>query len=177
MTVTRRVSPADGGYRSSHIFDGASISRPVGSFQICDITDPLLKSIASNPIYVRSECDVSPWCRLSPVRHCLIGITMRQISTGWYIYEAERVMHQILKRKFDGLFNGTPVSDMDCEDLLLALPSSDRDARGAREGSTMWLIRPKYKKSHARPLVRTSETEEQKVSCEFMVLQLSCTGR
>lgn len=43
----------------SHVFNGISVDRNVGNYQLCDITDPYLAEIIRNEDYVLDECHVS----------------------------------------------------------------------------------------------------------------------
>ena len=45
--------------RLSHIFDGKTLTKETAAFQICDITDPMLKSMIDDPEALRESCDVS----------------------------------------------------------------------------------------------------------------------
>lgn len=42
----------------SHIFDGVNQSRETATFQLCDITDPMLKEMIEDEDAVRDECNV-----------------------------------------------------------------------------------------------------------------------
>lgn len=44
--------------RTSHIFDGKALYNEQTGFQICDITDPLLKMLLSDDASIRDEYDV-----------------------------------------------------------------------------------------------------------------------
>lgn len=52
LILTRRKS------RSSHIFDGQTLTKETAAFQLCDITDPMLKNMIENLDGLRSVCDV-----------------------------------------------------------------------------------------------------------------------
>lgn len=43
----------------SHIFDGVHASSETAAFQLCDITDPMLKEMIEDENGVRDECNVS----------------------------------------------------------------------------------------------------------------------
>ena len=45
--------------RTSHIFDGKTVSKETAAFQLCDIIDPMLKGMIEDPDAVRDTCDVS----------------------------------------------------------------------------------------------------------------------
>lgn len=42
----------------SHIFNGVSVDRNVGNYQLCDVTDPYLANLIRNEDYVLEECHV-----------------------------------------------------------------------------------------------------------------------
>ena len=44
--------------RSSHIFDGQTLTKETAAFQLCDITDPMLKNMIENLDGLRDVCDV-----------------------------------------------------------------------------------------------------------------------
>lgn len=71
----------------------------IGHFQLCDISDPLLKSLIDSPDGVLSACSSDP-------------------NEGWYAYDYLEQIRQILRRKWQGLLNGVKVSTAECEDLL-----------------------------------------------------------
>lgn len=45
--------------RVSHIFDGVTPSKETAAFQLCDITDPMIKAMVDDPEEVRDVCNVS----------------------------------------------------------------------------------------------------------------------
>lgn len=83
----------------SHEFDGEHVYGKIGHFQLCDISDPLLKSLIDSPDGVLSACSSDP-------------------NEGWYAYDYLEQIRQILRRKWQGLLNGVRVSTAECEDLL-----------------------------------------------------------
>ena len=42
----------------SHIFDGVHLTTETAAFQLCDITDPMLKEMIEYEDGVRDECNV-----------------------------------------------------------------------------------------------------------------------
>lgn len=48
------------GCRKAHMFDGHEINRSKPDFQLCDISDPLLRKYIDNPNLRNDTCDVSP---------------------------------------------------------------------------------------------------------------------
>ncbi|KAG0145257.1 hypothetical protein CROQUDRAFT_46100 [Cronartium quercuum f. sp. fusiforme G11] len=84
--------------RRSHVFDGLELNQSVGTYQLCDITDPLLKRLIESPKGVQEQC---------------------RIRDGWYTSNAIEQIRSILRRKFHGLLdNGRKVTDLECVDLL-----------------------------------------------------------
>jgi hypothetical protein len=43
----------------SHIFDGVTLTSETAAFQLCDITDPMLKEMVEEEEDVRDSCNVS----------------------------------------------------------------------------------------------------------------------
>lgn len=48
--------------RRSHVFDGKTITKETAAFQLCDISDPMLKVMIEDPEGVRDVCHV---CKLA----------------------------------------------------------------------------------------------------------------
>jgi general transcription factor 3C polypeptide 5 (transcription factor C subunit 1) len=44
--------------RKSHLFDGQTVTKETAAFQLCDITDPMLKEMIEDPEDLREECNV-----------------------------------------------------------------------------------------------------------------------
>lgn len=44
--------------RNSHIFDGQTLTKETAAFQLCDITDPMLKDMIEDLDGLRDACDV-----------------------------------------------------------------------------------------------------------------------
>ncbi|WAQ92475.1 hypothetical protein PtA15_16A383 [Puccinia triticina] len=81
-----------------HIFDGLELHQTVGTYQLCDITDPLLVSL------INSTKGVLPKCH---------------VRTGWYTSNAIEQIRSILRRKFHALLDEQRVvKDVECVDLL-----------------------------------------------------------
>jgi len=50
----------------SHIFDGVTLSSETAAFQLCDITDPMLKRTIDEEEDIRESCNVSVgWLNLT----------------------------------------------------------------------------------------------------------------
>jgi hypothetical protein len=45
-------------FRRSHLFDGQTVTKETAAFQLCDITDPMLKEMIEDPDDLREECNV-----------------------------------------------------------------------------------------------------------------------
>ncbi|EEB94408.1 hypothetical protein MPER_06781 [Moniliophthora perniciosa FA553] len=45
--------------RTSHIFDGQTLTKETAAFQLCDITDPMLKEMIESGDDLRDTCDAS----------------------------------------------------------------------------------------------------------------------
>lgn len=45
--------------RVSHTFDGVTPSKETAAFQLCDITDPMIKAMIDDPEEVRDVCNVN----------------------------------------------------------------------------------------------------------------------
>ena len=43
----------------SHIFDGVTLTSETAAFQLCDITDPMLKEMIEDEQEIRDACNVS----------------------------------------------------------------------------------------------------------------------
>ncbi|KZT62893.1 hypothetical protein CALCODRAFT_489420 [Calocera cornea HHB12733] len=86
--------------RNSHIFDGKVLGRHVGLFQVCDMTDPLLQSIANDPASVSTESECHP-------------------TYGWYTPVVWERLRAIARRKFAALLEGRVLPDAECADLLV----------------------------------------------------------
>ncbi|POV96380.1 hypothetical protein PSTT_15683 [Puccinia striiformis] len=81
-----------------HIFDGKELHQSVGTYQLCDISDPLLVTLINSSKGVLNECDY---------------------RTGWYTSNGIEQIRSILRRKFHGLLDEQRViKDIECVDLL-----------------------------------------------------------
>ncbi|RDB23140.1 Transcription factor tau subunit sfc1 [Hypsizygus marmoreus] len=84
--------------RKSHIFDGQTITKETAAFQLCDITDPMLKEMIDDPDDLREECNE---------------------RDGWYTSHAFERIKTVLRHKFFSLLEGHPASDEECRALLV----------------------------------------------------------
>ncbi|KAF9534434.1 RNA polymerase III transcription factor IIIC subunit-domain-containing protein [Crepidotus variabilis] len=112
--VEWRNNDPDGGTRScrtSHIFDGHTLSKETAAFQLCDITDSMLKEMIEDPEGLRETCHE---------------------KDGWYTSHALEQVKTVLRHKFFSLLEGHPVSDEDCRALLLASEGSAKATSSGR---------------------------------------------
>lgn len=83
--------------KRSHIFDGQSITKETAAFQLCDITDPMLREMIEDLNELREECNE---------------------RDGWYTLHAFERIKTVLRHKFFSLLEGHPASDEECRALL-----------------------------------------------------------
>lgn len=102
-TASDRKVPDDW---QSHIFDGENISHSGKTWQICDVTDPLLKSIFDTEA-IQEECDVHQF--------------------GWYYNGTLCKARAIMRDKMDYLFRGVEPPQAEYEKVAM-MP--DRITRG-----------------------------------------------
>ncbi|CAG8544001.1 680_t:CDS:10, partial [Ambispora leptoticha] len=80
-----------------HLFDGKTKPRDVAVYQMCDIEDPLLKSLIESPDGVEEICHK---------------------SYGFYKRSHVEKMRKVLRRKVAALENGVTLADDEFKDLL-----------------------------------------------------------
>lgn len=118
-------------YDNSHIFDGETVPRNVGSYQFCDMTDPFLQEMIHSTEFVRETCDVSWGEKGHPhsalfdyfihrkLTFYLVAFLSIQSRDGWWDDEYIEFIRQILKRKFLALLNdGIKLPNDAFDDLL-----------------------------------------------------------
>jgi general transcription factor 3C polypeptide 5 (transcription factor C subunit 1) len=94
----------------SHIFDGAHVKHGGGkTWQICDVTDPLLKSLFETPS-IQSECDVHQF--------------------GWYYNGTLCKARAIMRDKMDHLFRGATPPEAEYEKIARMPDRITRDKLG-----------------------------------------------
>ncbi|CAG8505265.1 19403_t:CDS:10 [Rhizophagus irregularis] len=81
-TVEKDSTAKSGDSRPSHIFDGTSTCRDIAVFQVCDITDPLLKRLIESSDSVQEFCDE---------------------HDGFYKHSELIKMRKVMRRKFKAL--------------------------------------------------------------------------
>ncbi|KAF5363359.1 hypothetical protein D9756_000874 [Leucocoprinus leucothites] len=121
LIVPQRTSkPAD--YRStgtqksiesakSHIFDGQTITKETAAFQLCDIYDPMLKTMIEDPEGLRDVCHE---------------------KEGWYSGHAFDRIKVVLRHKFFSLLDGRIATDEECQAILLAAEMPGKTAAATR---------------------------------------------
>lgn len=99
--------------QQTHLFDGQTIHSTVGNYQLCDISDPLIKNLIHAPEAALETCSA----RLE----------------GWFEPESMEQIRNVLRRKFIGLCQGREVTDQDCADLL-GDPKAIKEAKAKVKG-------------------------------------------
>ncbi|KAI0306927.1 RNA polymerase III transcription factor IIIC subunit-domain-containing protein [Multifurca ochricompacta] len=83
--------------RRSHIFDGVTLSSETAAFQLCDITDPMLKRMIDDEEDTRESCNE---------------------RDGWFTSRALERIKTVLRHKFFALLEGYVATDEECLKLL-----------------------------------------------------------
>ncbi|KAI0053086.1 hypothetical protein FA95DRAFT_1579753 [Auriscalpium vulgare] len=83
--------------RNSHVFDGQTLSTETAAFQLCDITDPMLREMIEDEEETRETCNE---------------------RDGWYTAHALERIKAVLRFKFFSLLEGYVATDEECEKLL-----------------------------------------------------------
>ncbi|RDX53075.1 hypothetical protein OH76DRAFT_1453987 [Lentinus brumalis] len=93
--------------RRSHIFDGETVTSETAAFQLCDITDPMLKEMieAEDEDSLRDTCNE---------------------RDGWYTTHALERIKTILRHKFFALLEGHIATREECERLLVPQEGTDK---------------------------------------------------
>ncbi|KAL0949601.1 hypothetical protein HGRIS_009648 [Hohenbuehelia grisea] len=87
----------DGDRKTSHVFDGITLTKETAAFQLCDITDPMLKEMIEGTDDLRDVCEE---------------------RDGWYSALAFEQIKTVLRHKFFSLLEGYQASDEDCWAIL-----------------------------------------------------------
>ncbi|KAI0320629.1 RNA polymerase III transcription factor IIIC subunit-domain-containing protein [Amylostereum chailletii] len=90
-TQNRSLAKPSADERRSHIFDGVTVTSETAAFQLCDITDPMLKDMIEDD---QEERD------------------------GWYTTHALEQIKIVLRHKFFSLLEGYIATDEECIRLL-----------------------------------------------------------
>jgi len=113
-TEKRTSGGEEGDNTKSHIFDGIHPSRESATFQLCDITDPMLKEMIEDEDAVRDECNE---------------------RDGWYTTHAIERIKIVLRHKYFSLLDGHRATDEDCKTLL------ESGSMGGSENNTRMVYR------------------------------------
>ena len=98
----------------SHIFDGVTLTSETAAFQLCDITDPMLKQMIEEEEDVRDSCSVGIFWLIYPS-----GLTrLLQERDGWFTSRAMERIKTVLRHKFFALLEGYVATDEECLKLL-----------------------------------------------------------
>ncbi|KXN87859.1 Transcription factor tau subunit sfc1 [Leucoagaricus sp. SymC.cos] len=97
--------------KSSHIFDGKIITKETAAFQLCDISDPMLKSMIQDPDSLRDVCHE---------------------RDGWYSNHAFERIKAVLRHKFFSLLDGRIATDEECKAILAATEMPGKTAAATR---------------------------------------------
>ncbi|KAI0662974.1 RNA polymerase III transcription factor IIIC subunit-domain-containing protein [Cubamyces menziesii] len=91
--------------RRSHIFDGVTVTSETAAFQLCDITDPMLKEMIEDEDALRETCSE---------------------RDGWYTTHALERIKAVLRHKFFSLLLGHIATREECERLLVPDEGTDK---------------------------------------------------
>ncbi|KAF5369933.1 hypothetical protein D9758_001240 [Tetrapyrgos nigripes] len=101
--------------RTSHVFDGQTLTKETAAFQLCDIVDPMLKDMIENAPEIREVCHE---------------------RDGWFSGDSLEKIKAVLRHKFFSLLDGRVATDEECQAILdekqsytpktLALPKSSK---------------------------------------------------
>ena len=93
--------------RRSHIFDGETVTSETAAFQLCDITDPMLKEMieADDEDLLREACNE---------------------RDGWYATHTLERIKTVLRHKFFSLLLGHVATQEECEALLVPQEGTDK---------------------------------------------------
>ncbi|KAF5393822.1 hypothetical protein D9757_000196 [Collybiopsis confluens] len=128
--VTAAASEPGEEVRTSHIFDGLNLSKETAAFQLCDITDPMLKEMIENPDDVRDVCDE---------------------RDGWFTTHALERIKAILRLKFFSLLDGRPASEEECEAVLQQAETDSSKAIATSRTSKLRVGKHNMAKGAMRP--------------------------
>ncbi|KAJ3564349.1 hypothetical protein NP233_g8347 [Leucocoprinus birnbaumii] len=98
--------------KKSHIFDGQTITKETAAFQLCDIYDPMLKTMIEDPEGLRDVC--------------------HKERDGWYSSHAFERIKTVLRYKFFSLLDGRVATDEECQALLVASEMPGKTAAATR---------------------------------------------
>ena len=116
--------------RTSHTFDGVNLTKETAAFQLCDITDPMLKEMIDDPDNVRDVCDE---------------------RDGWYSAHALERIKAVLRLKFFSLLDGRPATEEECQAVLEQAETDSSKAIATSRSSKMRVGKHNMAKGAMRP--------------------------
>ncbi|KAF8826558.1 hypothetical protein HHX47_DHR5000101 [Lentinula edodes] len=116
--------------RTSHMFDGVNLTKETAAFQLCDITDVMLKEMIEDPDDVREACDE---------------------RDGWYSTHALERIKAVLRLKFFSLLDGRPATDEECQAVLEQAEMESSKAVASSRNAKMRLGKHNMAKGALRP--------------------------
>lgn len=129
--------------KNSHVFDGKHLVRDGRCFQLCDVTDPLLKRLVDTE-KIRGKCD--------PV-------------DGWYRASTIHKIKAIMRGKIRGLAEGSVPVDSEFVDVL-EMESEDEEQEAARKEREAQ-ERAARKKKRGKAAQKAQEEEDPDVDGEW----------
>ncbi|KAF8341420.1 RNA polymerase III transcription factor IIIC subunit-domain-containing protein [Cantharellus anzutake] len=163
----------------SHIYDGKTMIPGMSGFQVCDIVDPVIKSLLQDPSYWRTEFDD---------------------TDGWWQSAPLTLIRALMRKKYEGLSKGIIYTDEECmaswEEAVVTPPEEedgpDEDEDGGEEyeggrlkksGKSSVLkgkaaVRlKKYTKKRNRAKARLTEDERRAARLQAQLRREDDTGR
>ncbi|KAJ3741357.1 RNA polymerase III transcription factor IIIC subunit-domain-containing protein [Lentinula detonsa] len=116
--------------KTSHVFDGVNLTKETAAFQLCDITDPMLKEMIEDPDDVREACDE---------------------RDGWYSTHALERIKAVLRLKFFSLLDGRPATEEECQAVLEQAESESSKTVASSRNAKLRLGKHNMAKGAMRP--------------------------
>ncbi|KAJ3723184.1 RNA polymerase III transcription factor IIIC subunit-domain-containing protein [Lentinula raphanica] len=116
--------------KTSHVFDGVNLTKETAAFQLCDITDHMLKEMIENPDDIREVCDE---------------------RDGWYSTHALERIKAVLRLKFFSLLDGRPATEEECQAVLEQAESESSKAVASSRNAKLRLGKHNMAKGAMRP--------------------------
>ncbi|KAJ3359005.1 tau 95 subunit of transcription factor TFIIIC [Allomyces javanicus] len=107
-TAAAGENDADAGGTGAHLFDGQRLHQMTSLFQLCDLTDPILKELVDSEEYLRETCH--------PV-------------DGWYYRGVILKLRARLRAKRAALASGKPYAPPPEDDLEVVMDGNENDAQ------------------------------------------------
>lgn len=143
------------------MFDGVNLTKETAAFQLCDITDVMLKEMIEDPDDVREACDVSQPNDVPSQEGSFNWIS--QERDGWYSTHALERIKAVLRLKFFSLLDGRPATDEECQAVLEQAEMESSKALASSRNAKMRLGKHNMAKGALRP-------EEAAVSGRVFIL-------